>query len=310
MASGLSNSCWPARMYDASPLIRSISESVYAGTQGNGLFLSRDRGKSWQAAGLSGRIVKSIALSSVQPGVIYAGLKPPRVVVSRDHGDHWSDLEAFQHIRSRILWFSPAEMPLTAYVQAIALSPTDPDVILAGIEAGAVVRSGDGGRSWEDHRRGALRDCHSMTFHATDGHWTYEGGGTGAGAAVSRDGGATWEQPRAGLDRHYGWAVAADPASPDIWYVSVSTSARAAHGSGSAQAAIFRSTGGAWQRLAGGLPDPLDHMPYTLLTERRSPGRLYAGLSSGEVWHSEDHGDSWQRFPFTLGGIYRELIML
>jgi photosystem II stability/assembly factor-like uncharacterized protein len=67
------------------------------------------------------------------------------------------------------LWLSPAEKPFIGYVQAIALSPTNPNVIVVGIEAGAVVRSQDGGQIWSDHRRGALRDRHTLVFHATCG---------------------------------------------------------------------------------------------------------------------------------------------
>jgi photosystem II stability/assembly factor-like uncharacterized protein len=196
-------------------------------------------------------------------------------------------------------------------VQAIALSPTDPEVMLVGIEFGAVVRSTDGGKTWAGHRKGALRDCHSLTFHAVDGDWAYEAGGTGGGAAVSRDGGETWRQPRAGLDRHYSWAVAADPARPGVWYVSVSPGPGKAHSAGNAQAYIFRSSGGAaWQRLGGGLPQPLDHMAYALLTDPAAPGHLYAGLSNGDVWGSTDHGDTWRKLSFNLGGIHRTLIML
>src|SRR5271166_5267189 len=111
---------------------------------------------------------------------------------SRDGGANWADLRSFRRIRSRWFWFSPAEKPYSAYVQAIALSPTDPSTIVVGIEAGAVVRSTDGGQSWSGHRRGALRDCHSLTFHSTNGNWVYEGGGSiGAGVSVSR--GAVWQ---------------------------------------------------------------------------------------------------------------------
>lgn len=290
------------------PLNRSV---VYAGTQGNGVFRSIDHGRTWRTAGLRGHIVKSIAVSGLQPNVLYAGTKPALIFVSQDAGSTWRELSNFRKIESRRLWFSPAEPPFTAYVQGIALSPTDPNLILAGIEFGAVVRSTDGGKTWSSHRRGALRDCHTITFHARDGDWVYEAGGSGAGAAVSRDAGETWSQPDDGLDRHYGWACAADPERPDLWYVSVSPGPRKAHRPGSAEAYIFRSTaGGAWTKLTGGLPEPLDHMPYALLTDPEHPGHIFAGLSNGELWHSEDYGDSWHRSPLHLAGIHRELIML
>jgi photosystem II stability/assembly factor-like uncharacterized protein len=294
-------------------------ELVYAGVQGGGLLRSTDGGRSWGTIALSGRTVKSIAASRTEPGTVYAGLKPPGILVSRDRGSNWTELDSFRRIPSRRFWRSPAEMPLTAYVQGIALSPADPDILVAGIEFGALVRSADGGRTWTDHRKGALRDCHSVTFHATDGRWVYEGGGgvalgrgeRGGGAAISHDAGETWRQPKEGLDRNYGWAVAADPARPEVWYLSVSTGPGSAHGDGDAQAVIFRSMdGGPWQRLSGGLPEPMNYMAYALLTDPDAPGHLYAGFSNGEVWHSAAHGDSWERLPFNLGGIHRTMIMI
>src|SRR3712207_9560975 len=80
---------------------------------------------------------------------------------------------------------------------------------------------------------------------------------------------------RSGLDRHYGWACAADPAQPNVWYISVSPGAMKAHSENNAQAAIFRWTDEGWQRLAGGLPEPLDYMPYALLTDPEAPGHVY-----------------------------------
>ena len=288
---------------------------VYAGTQGKEVLRSDDRGKTWRPAGLAGKIVKSIAVSPHNPATVYAGTKPPCLFASYDSGETWTELEGFRRIPWRRLWLSPAEKPFTAYVQAVGLSPADPNVIVVGIEFGAVVRSSDGGQTWSGHRRGALRDCHSLIFHSRHGGWVYEGGG--GGASFSRDGGNTWRQPRDGLDRRYGWAVAADPAQPEVWYISASSMGSfpqfvpAAHIDGQASAYIFRSTGGAdWQKLGGGLPSPLDYMAYALLTDPAAPGHLYAGLSNGDVWHTADYGDNWGKLPVNLGGIRRSLLMI
>jgi photosystem II stability/assembly factor-like uncharacterized protein len=287
-------------------------DTVYAGTQGNGVLRSIDRGLTWYAAGLEGQIVKSLAISKVQPGMLVAGTKPPLVYRSDDGGETWNEMVGFRRIPSRPLWRSPAEPPGTAYVQSIALSPTDPNVIVAGIEFGAVVRSSDGGQTWTGHREGALRDCHNLVFHASDSRYTYEAGGTGAGAAISRTAGETWNQPRNGMDRHYGWAVAADPGDATIWYVSSAAGPRRAHSEQPiADAGIFRSAqGGAWEKLSGGLPDPLGYMPYALLTDPNAPGHLYAGLRSGEVWFSENYGDAWLTLGVQLPRIDGALVML
>lgn len=284
---------------------------VYAGTQGDGVWRSDDCGKSWGQVGLEGAIVKSLVASPIEQGTIYAGTKPPMVFVSRDGGAIWRELQGFRRIPWRWAWRSPAEKPYTAYVQAIALSPTDPNSILAGIEAGAVVRSEDGGKSWSRHRPGALRDCHTLIFHHADGNYAYEGGGTGGGVAISRDAGRSWQKVGASLDRHYGWAVAADPDQPSIWYTSVAPGPSKAHVDGRAEAYIFRKRGSEpWRKLAGGLPQPLTSMPYALLTDPTAPGHLYAGLSNGDVWYSKDYGDGWERLPVNVRAIHQSMLLL
>ena len=86
---------------------------------------------------------------------------------------------------------------------------------------------------------------------------------------------------------------------------------RSAHSEHNAQAIIVRSIGDTlWQPLGGGLPQPLNHMPYTLLTDPATPGHVYAGFSNGEVWHSTNHGDAWHQLPFRLRSIHRTLLAL
>lgn len=284
--------------------------TVFAGTQGNGVLRSDDAGKTWQPSGLAGEAVKALAASPTERGVLYAGTKPARLYVSRDTGETWTELSSFRRIPWRWLWLSPAEKPFIGYVQAIALSPTDPQRLAVGIEAGATVLSRDQGKTWTRHRKGALRDCHSLIFHSSNGNWLYEGGGSGGGNAFSRDAGRSWTTLKKGLDRHYGWAVAADPERPEVWYLSASPGAFKAHSDGNAQACIFRSHEGGWRRLAVGLPQPLDYMPYALLTDPREGGHIYAGLSNGDIWHSADYGEHWRHLQVNLGGIHRTLVML
>jgi hypothetical protein len=289
------------------------SDTVWVGTQGDGIWRSDDGGRKFRRAGLEGRVVKAVCPSPHDPDLVYAGLKPAGLAASRDGGARWSELEGFRKVRGRRFWFSPAEPPGSAYVQGLAVSPTDPDVLVAGIEFGAVVRSGDGGRSWSGHCRGAIRDCHSLVFHATDGDRIYE---AGAGwrrrpFATSRDGGRTWSSPSGGNDQGYGWACAADPGDPDTVYCSAAAGPGRAHGTGPADARIYRSRGGEpWEPLAGGLPDPLDAMPYSLLTDPAAPGHLYAGLASGQVWFTADHGESWAPLDADLGSIHRVMLVL
>jgi len=282
---------------------------VYAGTQGLGVLRSDDAGRTWQSVGMQGQIVKALAVSPRDSGTIYAGTKPAYLFLSRDHGQTWVELTGFRRIPNRWWWFSPAEKPNQAYVQAVAISPTDPNVILAGIEFGAVVRSDDGGQTWSRHRRGALRDCHNLMFHATNGDWTYEAGGSGGGASVSRDGGQTWRKAKSDLAKHYGVACAADAERPEVWYVSVAPSPGKAYGL-PAKAYLYRATGGAGWQPIGWESHPMQHMPISLVTDPTAPGHLYAGITNGDVWHSPDYGDSWQQMPFNLKGIWRSMMII
>ena len=284
-------------------------EVVYAGTQENGVLRSTDRGKSWTPAGMEGQTVKSLAVSPHDPAVIYAGTKPAYLHLTRDGGDTWHELEGFRSIPGRWFWMSPAEKPYKAYVQAIAISPEDPDIVLAGIEFGAVVLSTDGGRSWSGHRSGSLRDCHNLKFHASSGDWVYEAGGSGGGASVSRDGGRTWRKSGSGLAKSYGVACAADPERPELWYVSVAQSPGKAYGR-EAEAYLYRSDEeGGWQPI-GWETHPMAAMPTALVTDPAAPGHLYAGSVNGDLWFSADHGDAWEKLPVKFKYVWSSMLVL
>jgi hypothetical protein len=51
-------------------------------------------------------------------------------------------------------------------------------------------------------------------------------------------------------------------------------------------------------------------MAYGLASLVDEPGGLYAGLANGEVWHTADYGDHWEKIPFDLGGIHGELVVI
>jgi hypothetical protein len=177
-------------------------------------------------------------------------------------------------------------------VRSIAPSPHDARLLLAGIELGGLMRSDDGGATWSDHRPGAQKDVHALTWHPTVPGRAYEAGG--GGAAWSRDGGLSWQPADEGRDRHYTWALAVDPDDPDCWYVSANPSARLAHyGEQSAEAYLYRWRGGGpWRPLAGGLPQPLDSFPYALSA---GSGSLFAGLGDGRIYRNDDRGDHWEQ---------------
>ncbi|MFN2524956.1 MAG: WD40/YVTN/BNR-like repeat-containing protein [Actinomycetota bacterium] len=291
---------------------RSLASSrdglILVGTQGNGVLRSDDAGVSWAPSGLDGMIVKSLAISPADPRVVYAGTKPPGIFKSGNGGRDWVELAEFQKVR-KWWWRQPAERPTVAYVSALAPAAADPDVIVAGIEAGAVLRTDDGGSSWQGHLKGAARDCHALSFHRS-ASYVYEGGGgvRKPGAAISTDAGVTWSRVVRGPDVKYGWAVVGDHADPETWYVALAPGPMRAHIDGKAEAYLYRHDAAGWTRLSGGLPQPMKHMVYALVSDAR--GLIYAGLASGRIWHSIDRGESWTEMSLDLGAIHRSLVAL
>jgi hypothetical protein len=233
-------------------------DTVYAGLREGGVRRSVDGGRSWEECGLPEPGVFSLAVSAAD-GAVYAGTEPSRLFRSADQGESWTELEALLELPSRPSWSFPPR-PWTSHVRWIAPSPHDADLLLVGIELGGLMRSTDGGQSWQDHRPGAQPDVHSLAGHPHTPGRAYEAGG--GGAAFSTDGGESWQAADEGRDRNYTWSVSVDLDDPDCWYVSASTGPFAAHGRRDPQAYIYRRRDGEpWQPLTGALPEPLPAMP-------------------------------------------------
>jgi hypothetical protein len=262
---------------------------VYAGLREGGVRLTIDGGESWIDCELPAPGVFSLAVSAAD-GAIYAGTEPSALYRSDDRGDTWDELTGLLELPSRPTWSFPPR-PWTSHVRWIAPSPHDAGLLLVGIELGGLMRSTDRGETWHDHRPGAQRDVHSLAWHPHVVGRAYEAGG--GGAAWSEDGGDRWHAADEGRDRNYTWSVTADPDDPELWYVSASTGPYAAHGGRDPQALIYGRRDGAWRALTGGLPETLPAMPYALLAFE---GGVVAGLADGQLWGSEDRGESWERY--------------
>jgi photosystem II stability/assembly factor-like uncharacterized protein len=272
---------------------------VYAGLREGGVRRTDDGGTSWVDCSPPQTAVFALAVSAAD-GAVYAGTEPSALYRSEDAGETWRELDALLELPSRPTWSFPPR-PWTSHVRWIAPNPHDADLILVGIELGGLMRSTDGGATWQDHRPGAARDVHSLAWHPRTEGRAYEAGGDGA--AWSEDGGETWQPADEGRDRHYTWAVTVDPDDPGLWYVSASTGPFVAHGGRDPRALIYRRHDGTWRSLAGGLPDPLPAMPYALVATDQ---RLFAGLADGQLWESGDRGDTWNACALR-GGALTEL---
>ena len=274
-------------------------QRVLAGCQGGGVFESEDGGTTWRDAELPATDVFSVAYGPAD-GAAYAGCEPSALWVRRDGS--WEELSALRELPSAPTWSFPPR-PWTSHVRWIAPSPHDAKLVLAGIELGGLMRTLDGGETWQDHRPGAQRDVHSLAWHPTEPGRAYEA--AGGGSAWSRDDGESWEPADSGRDRHYTWALAVDPGDPDCWFVSAAPGPFHAHGSRPAEAGLYRWRGdGPWEELDLGLARPLETMPYALAA---TDDGLVVALRDGRLFVSDDQGDSWD--PLEAQGLAKVVAM-
>jgi hypothetical protein len=283
---------WSAEpVLEGAGCVAAAGERVLVGTRGQGAFVSADAGATWEQVQLPEQDVYAVAIGAAD-GALYAGTEPSRLFVARP-GEPWTELEALQDIPSRPRWSFPPR-PWTHHVSWIAPDPHRAERLLIGIELGGVMRSDDGGATFEDHRPGAKLDTHGLAWHPRAEGRAYQAAGDGA--AWSRDGGRTWEAADGGRDLRYCWALAIDPADPDRWYVSAAAGPGAAHSGDRARGRLYRWESGSWHALAL----PADSMPYALAAH---DGELIAGMSDGRILHSADRGDSWNEIDVEVGSI-------
>ena len=272
----------------ADPLVPGLA---WCGTRRSGVFRSDDGGASWRAAGLEGRLIMSVAASPARRGLVWAGTEPSEVWRSEDGGGRWERSPALEALPSSSEWAFPPR-PETHHVRWIACHPTDPGRLWVAIEAGALVTTGDGGRTWRDRVAGGPYDTHELAVHP-DAPDTLRVS-AGDGYYESHDAGATWSSPEDGLEVGYLRSVAIDPGDPDTVLVSAASGPRTAYVAGLSDGRLFRRAGeGAWERVTLGWPDPPGTIAPLLVAGARA-GELWAADERG-VHRSEDGGVRWER---------------
>src|ERR1700757_4020952 len=155
---------------------------VYCGTAGDGLFRSRDSGRNWEPVGpgIDHPIVTAVAVGNAEQaegfGVVYAGTEPSAVFRSDTGGDSWVDLASLRALPSADTWSFPPR-PHTHHVRWIEADVSAANRVFVAIEAGALVRTFNGGQTWGDRVRGGPYDTHTAATNPLPPGRTYSAAG-------------------------------------------------------------------------------------------------------------------------------------
>jgi hypothetical protein len=252
--------------------------NVYAGTAGEGIYVSRDGGVTWadKNLGLTGFYVEAFAVDPQRPTTVYAAAMPVNgwgsgvtvhrcVYKSVDRGDTWTPTGT---ISAPYL-----------YLRDLAIEPSQPATVYA-VGFGGVFKSTDGGARWTEKIQGlperlvntiAIDPLSSSTLYVGTEH---------DGVYKSIDGGENWSPANDGLTASGTGAVdelAVDAVTPSIVYAQTSDG-------------IYKSTDGAanwiWKR----------HRCGPLLLDPSSPSTVWAGIC-----RSTNGGDNWTRMDNGIG---------
>jgi photosystem II stability/assembly factor-like uncharacterized protein len=275
-------------------------DRAYCGTFGNGLWKTDDGGKIWSNIGkdvISSPYIMSVAVSSLNSGnkfnKVYAGTDPSALYISNDGGDSWERMEALNELPSSKSWSFPPK-PWTHHIRWIEPDANKSDYVFVAIEAGALVQSHDGGKTWIDRVEQGPYDTHTLVTHPKAPKRLYSSAGDGY--FESFDYGESWSRPVEGLRYQYIYGLAVDYDDPQIVIISASMGPGTAYSTENAESFVYRreEDGKKWKAISNGLPEPTGTTISVLASNPKVSGEFY-GVNNHGVFCSADSGISWKR---------------
>jgi photosystem II stability/assembly factor-like uncharacterized protein len=304
---------------------------LYAGVRGGGLYRSDDGGKRWTRVGegvLSDKI-RALALDPSNPKVVYVGTEPAALWKSEDEGKTWKEIAGVKKLADERKWTYPVPT-IQPHLRSIVVDPKSSSRLCLAAQVGGVLLSEDGGESWRDVRYPIDLDVHSVTFDPADSSVIYAATGGGEnfpdptpppkGRPLYRsvDGGKSWESITDSFQRTYSVPVRVHPKDSRILYVGVAEDPpplwlkRPTMANGVLMRSSNRGT--SWEQLIEGLPNPFQSMVECIDFDPDEPDHVFIGtggegarfikLEEGELYHSEDRGDHWEKIPLRFPIIY------
>lgn len=157
---------------------------IYVGTA-KGFYKSIDSGTTFTLTGLNNLNVTSICISTASSNIIYAGTWSG-VYMSNNSGLSWTALPTFSNAIFSLLQL-----------------PANPQVLFAGTYASGIMKSTDGGLSWNyvsTNLNGKIIQC--LLSDPTNSNVIYAGGDMGVYSSSSQGNAGTWMDFSTGMNSH------------------------------------------------------------------------------------------------------------
>ena len=266
------------------------AHTIYAAGD-TGVFRGGDAGAQWERVGQQGDLptIWSLAIDPVDPRVLFAGTRPAGVYRSQDGGVKWE----------RLTIDIAKECSIgTPFVTSVMVDPDDHRVVFVGVEIDGVFRSLDGGDSWSCVKTGLFDpDVHAMAIARTTPKRILTS--TNGEMFSSTDMGETWMaigiKQKWPLPYARGMAVKTD--DPSIVFAGCGETTTGETG----YVLRTRDFGDTWDTLK--LPARPNATIWGLTTHPADGNRIVAFSLFGELFISEDAGDSWTKVPREFGEI-------
>jgi len=261
--------------------------TICVGTIGSGAWLSPNGGESWRRVGRGLWSESRVFALTVHP------TKPRTVLAGADDGIYRSDNggQSFERLES------PMDK---LHVWKIAVDPVDPDTIFAGTRPAALFRSKDGGRSLQKLPAEMAEDCPNVRIPRVTAlsvdpsdHRVVWAGIEVDGVRRSTDGGESWQGLGIGGRFQLPYCRSLAQKADDPQTLFVATGDGAAGTTGAIQCS--KDGGKSWQALE--LPVVPNSPIWAFATHPADPGRIVACSHYGELYTTENAGDSWMKLP-------------
>ena len=230
--------------------------------------------------------IESLLVLQENPKTLLIGTEGPHLYRLGDDGSV-QRIPSFDALECRENWYTPWGGPPAIR----SLASTRDGWVFADIHVGSIMRSQDGGDSWEPVTPDLHEDVHQVATCPEADHRLYAN--TADAVYISEDRGGSWVHRSKGLKQRYGRAIAVHPRDPDCLLASVSDGPTRTDARGK----LYRTddAGKTWTHVTKGFPASTEGNIDTFHIAFSPEGTAWAVVDAG-LYRSRDRGKSWERF--------------